>query len=88
MGDGRMEALRVDFDRRWKLEFHGTNVTSDAGLIAHRELDEVAGLTASLAAQLFDFRTGRNIQHGMTALIRQSLYKSGGLYCHRRQWRD
>ena len=81
MGDGRMDALRVVFDRRLKLEFHGTNVTSDAGLIAHRELDEIAGLTTSLAEQLFDFRTGSNIQHSMTALIRQSLYsKLAGYY--------
>ncbi len=32
MGEGRREALRVDFDRSVKVEFHGANVTSDAGL--------------------------------------------------------
>ena len=48
MGDGRKEAFRVDFDRRMRLEFHGAKVTSDAGLMVYRELDEVAALTDTL----------------------------------------
>jgi len=52
--------LRVDFDRRLKLEFHGATVTSDAGLLAFRELDDALGLTAMAAEVLADPRTGRN----------------------------
>ncbi len=40
MGDRRKQALRVQFDGKLKLEFHGANVTSDAGLLAFRELEE------------------------------------------------
>ncbi len=74
MGETRQEALRVGFDPVIKLEFHGAQVSSDAGLFSFRDLDEAAQLTESGAAELFDFRTGSNIRHAMTALLRQSIY--------------
>ena len=45
MGEGCKNALRLNFDRKLNLEFHGTKVTSDAGLLACRELDEALRLT-------------------------------------------
>ena len=44
MGESKKDALRVNFDKKLKLEFHGVKVTSDAGLLAYREIDNVSGL--------------------------------------------
>ena len=74
MGEARTDALRLGFDRTLKLQFHGARVGTDCGLFAHRDLDEAAELTESAAAELFDFRTGTNIQHSMAALLGQSIY--------------
>jgi hypothetical protein len=74
MGEARKDALRVNFDRKLKLEFHGVKVSSDAGLLAYRELDDVFGLTDMVACELRDNRTGKNTQHSVRALLRQSIY--------------
>jgi hypothetical protein len=74
MGDCQNDPLRVDFDRQIKLEFHGSTVTSDAGLLAYRELDDARGLTSTAANGRHETRTGKNTHHGLLALLRQSLY--------------
>jgi hypothetical protein len=70
-GDG---SLRVDFDRRLQLEFHGSRITSDAGLLAYRELDDVLGLTDLAGGVLSDGRRGKNTRHLLTGLFRQSVF--------------
>lgn len=66
--------LRLSFDSRLKLDFHGARITTDAGLLAYRELDEQFGLTRSAAEKLLETRRGKNTQHSMPALFRQRIY--------------
>jgi len=73
MGERRNRACRVDSDRELRVEFHGVKVTSDAGLLAYRELDGVFGLTEMAGSHLCDPRTGKNTQHTITALLRQAV---------------
>ena len=80
MGDSKRDEPRVDFDRRLKLEFHGSKITSDAGLLAYRELDDALGLTEVAGNVFQDSRTGKNGWHGMTGQFRQSVFGRLGGY--------
>jgi len=70
MGEAHKDALRLDFDRRLKLEFNGTKVTSNGGLLAYRELDDALSRTSAIDSYLCDIRTGKNTQNGLTALLK------------------
>jgi hypothetical protein len=73
-GEAESGVLRLDFDRRLTLQFRGSIVTSDAGLLAYRELDDALGLTALAGEMLADVRSGKNGRHALVGLLRQSLF--------------
>src|SRR3954454_17854528 len=73
-GEAKEPPLRVAFDRRIKLEFHGARITSDGGLLAYRELDDAFGLTTTGVSALADGRRGTNIRHRLLGLLRQAVY--------------
>jgi hypothetical protein len=73
-GETNMSPVRLQFDRRLKLEFHGSRITSDAGLLAYRELGNVLGLAAFAGSMLADSRTGKKLWHGLVGLLYQSVY--------------
>ena len=74
VGEADRAALRVEFDARLRLEFHGSRVTSDGGLLAFRELDDALGLMELAGAALADTRTGQNSRHTLIAQLRQSVF--------------
>ena len=73
-GEADGGVLRLDFDRRVMLRFHGSAITSDGGLLAYRELDDVLALTTSGGERLAEARTGRNRRHLLVGLLRQSVF--------------
>ena len=74
MGESTSPRARLRFDRRVRLEFRGATITSDAGLLACRELDDALGLTETADECLQESRGGRNVQHRLVGLLRQSVY--------------
>src|SRR5450432_2532891 len=73
-GETDGEALRLDFDRRLMLQFRGSVVTSDAGLLAYRELDDALGLSDIAGEKLADARAGKNGRHALVGMLRQSVF--------------
>jgi hypothetical protein len=73
-GESNGEALRLDFDRRLTLQFRGSVLTSDAGLLAYRELDDALGLSTMAGEKLADARTGKNGRHALVGMLRQAVF--------------
>ncbi len=73
-GEAELGPLRLDFDRSVKVEFRGAAISSDGGLLLHRELDDALGLTELAADLIADTRTGHNGRHRLAGFLRQSIY--------------
>ena len=81
-GESELDAPRLNFDRRLKLEFHGSNVTSDAGLLPFRELDDILGFTELAGATLSEGRRGKSTRPVLSGLLRRSVFARSERRCH------
>jgi hypothetical protein len=73
-GEAKSGALRLGFDSSVQLLFRGSAISSDGGLLLHRELDDALGLTDLASGLLADHRTGKNGRHTFVGLLRQSVF--------------
>ena len=74
VGESQNQPFQLSFNRFLRVDFQGSRVTSDGGLLVVRELDERLGLTGLIQNHLVDSRTGRNTQFPLADLFRQSAY--------------
>ena len=74
MGDGDKTPLRLQFNPRVRLEFHGATISSDTGLLPIRELDDVLGLTRIAADYLQEAAPVATSDTTSSPLLRQSIY--------------
>ena len=76
MGEKQNKPFQFSFNGLLKVDFQGSRVTSDGGLILVRELDERLGLGELIAQYLSDPRSGCNAQLPLADLLRQSVYSA------------
>ena len=74
MGETQNRPFQFSFSSFLKVDFQGSRVTSDAGLLLVRELDERLGLSQLISDNLTDARHGKNTQLALPDLLRQSIY--------------
>src|SRR5665811_2245319 len=74
VGERQNQPFQLSFNGSLKVDFQGSRVTSDGGLILVRELDERLGFGDLMARHLTDLRRGKNTQLPMADLLRQSVY--------------
>src|ERR1700683_1799635 len=74
MGERQNGPFQLSFNASLKVDFQGSRVTSDGGLVLVRELDERLGLSELMDRHLSDSRRGKNIQLPLADLLRQSIY--------------
>jgi len=76
MGDAKSNPVRLSFNPQLRVEFLGATVTSDAGLLLPRELDERLGLSALIERHLTYPRTGRACSSGDSRPVAPDLARS------------
>jgi hypothetical protein len=74
VGEKQNQPFQLSFNASLKVDFQGSRVTSDGGLILVRQLDERLGFGELIEQHLTDSRRGKNTQFPFADLLRQSIY--------------
>ena len=76
MGEKERKPFQLTFNGLLKVDFQGSRVTSDGGLILVRELDERLGLGKLIDEYLSDSRQGLNKKFPLADPLRQSSWSN------------
>jgi len=74
VGETQNQPFQLSFNPSLKVDFQGSRVTSEGGLLLVRELDERLGLNQLIEEHLTADRRGKNTQLRLPDLLRQSIY--------------
>jgi hypothetical protein len=74
VGETQKRPFQFSFNSSLRVDFQGSRVTSDGGLILVRELDKRLGLSALMQRHLTDSRRDKNTQLPLADLLRQSIW--------------
>ena len=79
-GKAKAGPLSPQFERSVKLAFRSSSISSDGGLLLHREQDDALGLMDLAVGLIGAPRTGRNGRHRLAASLRQSIFSRRARY--------
>ncbi len=79
-GEAQNGIIRPEFNRSILLDFLGAKITSDAGFLVLREIDERFKVTAPMVREVDDPRSPVHIRHSMVEMIRQRVYQIAAGY--------
>jgi hypothetical protein len=80
IGERQKEAIRADFNKSIFIDFAGAKITSDAGFLLMREVDQRFGIIESGCNQLVDERSTSHKRHTYEQMIRQRVYQIAAGY--------
>ena len=79
-GEAQNRIIRPEFNRSIQIDFLGAKITSDAGFLALREIDDRFKVTAPMVGEVDDPRSPVHIRHSMVEMIRQRVYQIAAGY--------
>jgi hypothetical protein len=79
-GEAGKGAIRPEFNRSVMIDFQGAKITSDAGVLMLREVDERFGIIGPMEASIADSRSPRHTRHTIVQMIRQRVYQIAAGY--------
>ncbi len=79
-GEAQKEAIRPDFNKSIVIDFAGAKITSDAGFLLMREVDQRFGIIESGCSKPVDNRSVSHKKHSFEQMIQQRVYQIAAGY--------